>query len=60
MLVENLENLVKRERSEGREESSRETAHNLIRLGILTDVQIAQATGLPLQQVQALHEKNRH
>ncbi|WP_223296702.1 hypothetical protein [Thiorhodovibrio frisius] len=67
MLVENLEHLVKRERQdgrkaghkagrkEGREESARETARNFIKLGLLTDEQIAQTTRLPLQQVRALH-----
>jgi predicted transposase/invertase (TIGR01784 family) len=41
-------------REEGREEASRNTAQNLIGLGVLTDVQIAQATGLTVAQVEAL------
>ncbi|WPL17911.1 hypothetical protein Thiowin_02954 [Thiorhodovibrio winogradskyi] len=56
MLAENLENLVKRERKESREELARETACNLIKLGLLTDEQVAQATSLPLDQVRALSE----
>ena len=39
---------------QGREQATRETARNLIRLGALSDAQIAQATGLTLAQVEAL------
>ncbi len=39
---------------QGRLEATRETARNLIALGVLSDAQIAQATGLPLAQVEAL------
>jgi hypothetical protein len=38
----------------GRLEAARETARNLITLGVLSDGQIAQATGLTLEQVEAL------
>jgi len=41
-------------REEGREQATRETARNLIQLGALSDVQIAQATGLTLAQVEGL------
>jgi predicted transposase/invertase (TIGR01784 family) len=46
--------LLKEAREEGREEGRRETARNLIALGALTDAQIAQATGLSVEQVEAL------
>ena len=39
---------------EGRQEAARETAGHLIRLGLLNDVQIAQATGLTVAQIEAL------
>jgi predicted transposase/invertase (TIGR01784 family) len=38
----------------GRQEAARETAGHLIQLGLLNDVQIAQATGLSVAQVEAL------
>ena len=38
----------------GRLEAARETARNLIKLGVLSDGQIAQATALTLEQVEAL------
>ena len=38
----------------GRQEAARETAGHLIELGLLNDVQIAQATGLSLVQIEAL------
>lgn len=41
-------------RQEGRLESARNTALHLIQLGLLSDVQIAQATGLSVAQVEAL------
>jgi predicted transposase/invertase (TIGR01784 family) len=40
---------------QGREQATRETARNLIQLGALSDAQIAQATGLTLAQVEAVH-----
>jgi predicted transposase/invertase (TIGR01784 family) len=58
MLAENLENLVKKERmegrQEGRQEANRETARNLIKLAVLSDQQIAEATGLTVVDVQRL------
>lgn len=54
MLAENLENLVKKERLEGRQEANRETARNLIKLAVLSDQQIAEATGLTVVDVQRL------
>lgn len=64
MLAENLENLVKKERLEGLEqgrlENQRETARNLIKLGVLSDTQIAEATGLSVDDVKALHGEAKH
>ncbi len=64
MLAENLENLVKKERLEGRQqgrlEARQETARNLIKLGVLSDEQIADATGLTVEGVQALRAEDRH
>jgi predicted transposase/invertase (TIGR01784 family) len=68
MLAENLENLVKKERLEGRQEgrlegrqeANRETARNLIKLAVLSDQQIAEATGLTVVDVQRLREDDLH
>ncbi len=76
MLAENLENLVKKERLEGRhegeqlglkkgeqlgiEKTRRETAENLIRLGVLRDEQIAEVTGLTVAEVAGLRGDGRH
>lgn len=38
----------------GRREAARETARSLMQLGVLSDGQIAQVTGLGLEQVEAL------
>ena len=53
MLAENLESWAQREREEGRQEAARSTARQLIELGLLTDGQIAQVTGLSVAQVEA-------
>lgn len=72
MLAENLENWAKREREEGEriglkkgqrlglQEGRREAARNLIQLGVLTDTQIAEVTGLSLAQVEALRAGDPH
>src|SRR5690554_7620640 len=64
MLAENLENLVKKERMEGRmegeEQRALQTARNLIKLGVLSDAQIADATGLSLNEVKELHGEPKH
>lgn len=54
MLAENLENWAKKERAEGRVETQRTTARNLLRMDVLTNAQIAQATGLSEAEVQEL------
>jgi hypothetical protein len=68
MLAENLENLVKKERLQGeqigvqrgRMETRRETARNLIAMNVLTDAQIAQASGLTEAEVEALRSEAKH
>ncbi|WP_163649494.1 hypothetical protein [Modicisalibacter sp. 'Wilcox'] len=64
MLAENLENWAQKERQEGEqvgvEKTKRATAQNLIKLGVLSDEQIAEATALPLAKVQALHLDDKH
>src|SRR5690554_1036989 len=64
MLAENQENLVKKERMEGRvegeEQRALKTARNLIKLGVLGDAQIADATGLSLNEVRELHGEPKH
>ncbi|MCG5520420.1 hypothetical protein, partial [Ectothiorhodospira sp. 9905] len=44
----------------GRQENARETAINLLALGLLDDHQIAQTTGLPLDEVKALRSDQPH
>jgi len=46
--------LLKEAREEGFQAGRLETARNLIQLGVLSDGQIAQATGLTVDQVEAL------
>ena len=44
----------------GAEKTRLETARNLLKLGVLSDVQIAQVTGLSGEQVRALREADQH
>ena len=72
MLAENLANLVKKERLEGmlagRQEGRQEgehmkaeqIAHNLIAMGLLTDAQIATASGLSDDEVKVLRKEQKH
>lgn len=60
MLAENLENWAKKERQEGQLEAKQETARNLIKLGVLSDEQIAEVTGLAVAEVKALHVEDKH
>ena len=68
MLAENLENLVKKERLEGHEQgvlegeqiSSQKIAQKLIALGVLTDEQVAETTGLSVEAISALRATGRH
>lgn len=45
---------------EGQMAAKQETARNLIKLGVLSDEQIAEATDLPLAEVQALRVEDKH
>ncbi len=47
-------------RQEGQLEAKQETAMNLIKLGILSDEQIAEATGLTVANVQSLRVEDKH
>jgi predicted transposase/invertase (TIGR01784 family) len=64
MLAENLENLVKKERQEGRQEgqleAKQQTARNLIKLGVLSDEQIAEAIGLAVDDIAKLRIEDKH
>lgn len=76
MLAENLENLVKKERLESRQEGLQEgrqegrqegekqgiekTARNLLKLGVLSDEQIAEATGLAVDEIARLRIEDKH
>lgn len=54
MLAENLENWAQQERQEGEKLGIEKTARNLLKLGVLSDEQIAEATGLALHEVAKL------
>lgn len=75
MLAENLENLVQKERlaggklgvEKGRQEaekraleSKRDTVRHLLAFGVLTDEQIAQATGLSVDDIAKLRLEDKH
>ena len=67
MLAENLENLVKKERLAGRQEAEqraleekRETVHHLLSFGVLTNDQIAKATGLSVGGIAELRIEDKH
>ena len=47
-------------RDEGRDEARREAARKLLRLGVLSDAQIAQVTALTVAQIQALRSAEPH
>jgi hypothetical protein len=68
MLAENLENLVKKERLEGRQEgreegqheARKETARNLINRTEMNDQMIAEIAGLAMEEVGALRSEIKH
>lgn len=72
MLAENLQNLVKKERLEGLQQGlqqgiqeggqivSQQIAQKLIALGILTDEQVAEATGLSMETIKTLRTTGQH
>jgi predicted transposase/invertase (TIGR01784 family) len=67
MLAENLENWAQQERQAGIEKGTKlgieqgtklgieKTARNLLKLGVLSNDQIAEATGLDLEDIAKLH-----
>ncbi|MFP4154223.1 MAG: hypothetical protein ACLFSG_00855, partial [Halothiobacillaceae bacterium] len=46
-----------RGREEGRKEANRVTARNLLKMVMLTDEQVAEATGLSLSEIKALRDE---
>ncbi len=52
--------LLEEARKEGRDEARREAARKLLRLGVLSDAQIAQVTALTVAQIQALCTAEPH
>ena len=68
MLAENLEHWAEQERQKGRQEGEeigwhkgqRQTAMKLLKLGVLTDEQIVQVTGLTLAEVKTLRSNQTH
>ena len=60
MLAENLENWALQERQAGEQLRAEQTARNLIKLGVLSDEQIAEATALPLSEIQSLRVEDKH
>ncbi|MFP4245501.1 MAG: hypothetical protein ACLFRJ_10525 [Ectothiorhodospira sp.] len=68
MLAENLQTWAEKERHKGRQEGEeiglqkgqRLAAINLLKLGLLDDQQIAQTTGLSLDEVKALRSDQPH
>ena len=59
MLAENLENWAQQERQEGEKLGIEKTARNLLKLGVLSDEQIAEATGLVLKDVVKLRSEGK-
>ena len=63
MLAENLENWAQQERQVGIQEGEKlgieKTARNLLKLGVLSDEQIAEATGLALDDVVKLRMESK-
>ena len=59
LLAENLENWAQQERQEGEKLGIEKTARNLLKLGVLSDEQIAEATGLVLEDVVKLRTEGK-
>ncbi|XKH59370.1 hypothetical protein LG290_11855 [Halomonas sediminis] len=71
MLAENLENWAQQERREERQkvlqeaearalEEKRDTVRHLLSFGVLSDEQIAEATGLRLDEIAKLRIEDKH
>ncbi|WP_141439893.1 hypothetical protein [Vreelandella titanicae] len=59
MLAENLENWAQQERQEGEKLGIEKTARNLLKLGVLSAEQIAETTGLALDEVAKLRTEGQ-
>ena len=63
MLAENLQNWAQHERQVGLQEGEKlgieKTARNLLKLGVLSDEQIAEATGWALEDVAKLRAEGQ-
>ncbi|MBF59740.1 hypothetical protein KF947_15655 [Halomonas sp. FeN2] len=59
MLAENLENWAQQERKEGEKLGIEKTARNLLKLGVLSDEQIVEATDLALDDVAKLRTEGK-
>jgi predicted transposase/invertase (TIGR01784 family) len=64
MLAENLENWAQQERQAGIEKGTKlgieKTARNLLKLGVLSNEQIAEVTGLDLEDIAKLQTELQH
>ena len=59
VLAENLQNWAQQERQEGEKLGIEKTARNLLKLGVLSDEQIAEATGWALEDVAKLRAEDQ-
>lgn len=59
-LEQGREEGLKKGLEQGRLETKRATARNLIKLGVLSDAQIAEATNLDMTEVAALRHEPKH
>ena len=59
-LEQGREEGLKKGLEQGRLETKRATARNLIKLGVLSDAQIAEATHLDIAEVAALRHEPKH
>lgn len=68
MLAENLENWAQQERQageklgieKGEKLGIEKTARNLLKLGVLSDEQVAEATGLSIGEITKLSTEDKH
>jgi hypothetical protein len=71
MLAENLENWAQKERQEERQKvlqeaearafaEKRDTVRHLLAFGVLSDEQIAEATGLAIEEIAKLRIEDKH
>jgi len=64
MLAENLENWAQQEHQAGIEKGTKlgieKTARNLLKLGVLSNEQIAEVTGLAIEDISKLQAETQH